>query len=55
MKWIRDAFPILLQLAGIALVSLGIGLVNRDAGIAVGGVGLIGFGVAAELGVRPRH
>jgi hypothetical protein len=41
------------QLVGLLLLCIGIGLADAAAAIAAGGFGLIIFGVAAELGHEP--
>lgn len=40
------------QLLGVALMAFGFGLLAVWAGLFVGGLGLVGFGLAAEVG---RH
>jgi hypothetical protein len=43
---------VLAQMTGIALLAVGFGLLAVWAGVAVGGLGLLTFGLAAEVGRR---
>jgi len=45
-------WPVLVQMAGIAFLATGFGLLAVWAGFAVGGLGLVVFGLAAEVGRR---
>ena len=44
--------PVVVQLLGLLLLCVGIGLADVPTAIAAGGVGLILFGIAAELTKR---
>lgn len=49
----RPTIATLLQAGGIATVAFGVGLVAVWAGVIVGGVGMLLFGLAVDLGGRP--
>ena len=42
----------ILQVTGISLVSLGIGLIFPPAGVVVAGLGMVLFGMAIERGAK---
>lgn len=42
----------ILQVTGISLVSLGIGLIFPPAGVVVAGLGMVLFGMAIERGTK---
>jgi hypothetical protein len=42
----------ILQVTGISLVSLGIGLIFPPAGVVVAGIGMVLFGMAIERGTK---
>jgi hypothetical protein len=41
---------VLIQLLGVVALAVGFGLLEVWAGLVAGGIGLLAFGVAAELG-----
>ena len=49
---VQRFWPVLVQMAGIAFLASGFGLLAVWAGFAVGGLGLVVFGLAAEVGRR---
>jgi len=49
---LANYWPVAVQLLGVALMAFGFGLLAVWAGLFVGGLGLVGFGLAAEVG---RH
>lgn len=47
---LRRYLPVLIQLLGVVALAVGFGLLEVWAGLVAGGIGLLAFGVAAELG-----
>jgi hypothetical protein len=47
---LRSYYPVVTQLLGVTAMATGFGLLEVWAGVAVGGLGLLAFGIAAELG-----
>jgi hypothetical protein len=47
---LRRWAPVLIQLLGVAAMAVGFGLLAVWAGVALGGLGLLAFGIAAEVG-----
>lgn len=47
---VRSYYPVVTQLAGVAVFATGFGLLETWAGLVAGGLGLVAVGVAAELG-----
>ena len=52
MKRMQNYWPVVVQLTGLVLLALAVGLLATWAGLAVGGLGLLAFGLAAEVGRR---
>lgn len=51
---LRRWLPVLTQLLGVVAVAFGFGLLAVWAGLVAGGLGLLAFGIAAEL-TEARH
>jgi hypothetical protein len=49
---VRRYLPVVIQLIGVLVVAVGFGLLTLWAGVIAGGIGLMIFGVAAELSER---
>ena len=47
---VRRYGPVITQLAGVAALATGFGLLALWAGLVAGGLGLLAFGIAAEVG-----